>query len=141
VKLKDYQSRVADLVEHYKGMAFEWGHTDCVALTLKAMTAMTGDEAHEKLISWHSKLEAAAVFHKDINPVEYLNQIGAEKINVYQGATGDILTGVETKLKLPATGVIVGVHVMSSSIEHGVYISPLDFQVIEESEREVWRLI
>ncbi len=138
---QDWKKQLADYLESKKGHKFVWGVSDCVSLTLNAITAMTGDDQHLKLIKWHTAKQARTIFQESMSPDSYLNGIKAQPIKLQAAATGDIITGFDKACGFPTCGVVCGTDYVSSWFDEGVYSVPLIRIYQEAGDCHAWRIV
>lgn len=115
--------RLAEFVRAEMGRPFVWGHTNCVALALRALDALHDTDLHARYGLNMSSLVRAAVWARRHGLEGLRERFVAEGFAVVPTAyaqPGDILLG-HTEDGQIAAHVCLGVRVLSSSSEGGIF--------------------
>lgn len=125
MRAKDLTERLVEFADSVAGEPFEWGHTDCATLAVRALFyANLPDAERVPAVQHYTSEDEARGALQRITPADWLDELGATPIPIGALAPGDVVTGW-LESGLPYVYVVVGSRLLSSTPAEGVRLMPL----------------
>ena len=122
MRIDGWPDRLIAEVERHRGMAFEWGASDCVSFFADCVVAITGDDPAADFRGWFSKRSAASRMRsKGLKSIEAGVLARFPSIPVAMAGRGDLVYPAKVD-KMMAPAVITGAHAISRNEDGWVSI-------------------
>jgi hypothetical protein len=127
-RVLDWRLRLLTWAESVRGLPFEWGRTDCAALTRAALTMCFGRDVAPEVPMWRTAQQAAVVLARYGGVPGVLEGLGATRHTLMFARAGDVVCAPEPKepVSRAAIGVWIDGYAVMSGAQAGVHPVGLD---------------